>query len=262
MKVAFFALLLLMVSAGCGTGSLREFPVLGSVTAVKIRFGSHPLLQITDARTVFQIVAFVDSHGTGWEKRWYGIQVPVATAEFYSGSDFKGSFGIGENFFESQRNGGFFSKSAAPSEVRRFLDLLEPVGADVERDRILDGDFKPMRSVELVPLQVKAAFAGLTKESGFEMADPGQDFQLTDVIVQGKLPWRRMILAGISDTTCFLHYERGGRGHTYYLVVFTTNSSGAMLIWSGSLPEPAATITQLRFLVRVAPTLPNGDLAF
>ena len=112
----------------------------------------------------------------------------MATAEFYSGSDFKGSFGIGENFFESQRNGGFFSKSAAPSEVRRFLDLLEPVGADVERGRILDGDFKPMRSVELVPLQVKAAFAGLTKESGFEMADPGQDFQLTDVIVQGKAP--------------------------------------------------------------------------
>ena len=251
-----------MLSAGCGTGGLRELPVLGSVTTVKVKFGSHLLLQITDAPAVFQIVAFVDSHRTGWKTPWYGIQVPVATVEFYSGSDFKGSFGVGENFFEAQRNGGFFSHSAAPSEVRRFLDLLEPAGADVERGRFLDGDFKPVRSVEGVPLRVKAAFAALTRESGFEMADPGQDFQVTDVIVEGKLPRRRMILAGISDTTCFLHYERGGRGHAYYLVVFTTNSSGAMLIWSGSLPEPAATITQLRFLILVSPNLSNSHLAF
>jgi hypothetical protein len=263
-KAFSFGLLVLVVFAGCGRGGrVREFPVLDSVTTVAVKGrGSPYLFQITDGQAVSRIVAFVDSHRTGWEKPWYGTPVPVATAEFYSGTDFKGSFGVGENFLEAQRDGGFFSQNAAPAEVRRFLDLLDPMGTGGERGRILDGDFTPVRSVDLVPPQVKAAFAALTRESRFEMADKGQDFQLTDVISKRGLPRRRMILAGISDTTCFLHYEMGGRGHAYYLVVFTTNSSGAMFVWGGSVPEPSATITQLRFSARVSANVPSSDLAF
>ena len=50
--------------------------------------------------------------------------MPQVEAEFFDGQRFKGSFGVGENFVETQRDGGFFSKPASSNEVREFLALL------------------------------------------------------------------------------------------------------------------------------------------
>lgn len=123
MKVlaSFFILTALV---GC-KGQTRAFPVLGPVTVVTIvgRDGSRPISTISDAQSISQIVAFVDSHRTSWGTPWYGIPVPVLTAEFYNGTDFKGSFGVGENFLETQRDGGFFSQSASAKEIQCFFDL-------------------------------------------------------------------------------------------------------------------------------------------
>jgi hypothetical protein len=104
----------------------RDFSTLGPVTSVTVvgLNGSKELVKVTDQQVVYQIVAFVDSRRTGWETPWYGIPVPTIRAEFFNGAQFKGSFGSGTNFFETQREGVFCSRSASPSEVRRFLDRL------------------------------------------------------------------------------------------------------------------------------------------
>jgi hypothetical protein len=104
----------------------RDFSTLGPVTGVTVvgHDGSKELVKITDEQVVSQIVAFVDSRRTGWETPWYGIPVPTVTAEFFNGAQFKGSFGSGANFFETQREGVFCSQSASPSEVQRFLGRL------------------------------------------------------------------------------------------------------------------------------------------
>jgi hypothetical protein len=108
------------------TWNRRDFSTLGPVTSVTVvgLDGSKELVKITDQQVVSQIVAFVDSRRTGWETPWYGIPVPTVTAEFFKGTQFKGSFGSGANFFETQREGVFCSQRASPSDVRRFLDLL------------------------------------------------------------------------------------------------------------------------------------------
>ena len=97
--------------------------MLGHVSRVNVKLGSMPVVKITDPQQVSQIVAFVDSHRTGWTKPWQGIPVPAVTAECFDGTMFKGSFGAGNGFFETQREGGFFSQNASPSELHRFLDL-------------------------------------------------------------------------------------------------------------------------------------------
>jgi hypothetical protein len=127
--IVVFVITLLAVAAfvlGHHKRNLRDFSTLGSVTGVTVSGpgGSKELVKITDPQAVTQIVAFVDSRRKGWETPWYGIPVPTVTAEFFDGAQFKGSFGSGTNFFETQREGVFCSQSASPSEVRRFLDLL------------------------------------------------------------------------------------------------------------------------------------------
>jgi hypothetical protein len=127
--VIVFVITLLAVTTivlGCHKGNRRDFPTLGPVTSITVvgLDGSKELVTVTDQQVVYQIVAFVDSRRTGWETPWYGIPVPTITAEFFNGTQFKGSFGSGTNFFETQREGVFCSRSASPSEVRRFLDLL------------------------------------------------------------------------------------------------------------------------------------------
>jgi hypothetical protein len=127
--VIVFVMTLLAVTAivlGHHKWNRRDFSTLGPVTSVTVvgLDGSKVLVKITDQQIVSQIVAFVDSRRAGWETPWYGIPVPTVRAEFFSGAQFKGSFGFGANFFETQRDGVFCSQSASPSEVRRFLDLL------------------------------------------------------------------------------------------------------------------------------------------
>jgi hypothetical protein len=244
-------LFLSIVLTGCGFSShrTRNFAAVGQVTAITVkgRDTSNLSQKITDSARISQIIAFVDSHREGWYVPWHGIPVPSVSVEFYKGTDLKGSFGVGKNFLETQRDGGFYSQDATPDEVSSFLALLAPPSSSqVAGGRNLDGDFKILDSVEQLPTSVKDAFAALTHQSRFEMADPGHDFQVTDVIRHEGLPWRRLIFAGISDKECFVHYERGGYGHSYYVVVFSTEPSKAAYIWGRALPKPAANVPELR----------------
>jgi hypothetical protein len=80
--------------------------------------------EISDPHAIQQIVEFVDTNADGWNKPWYGIPAPTVTAEFYDGKHFKGSLGIGRNFFETQRDGDFWFKSATTDQTKRFLSLV------------------------------------------------------------------------------------------------------------------------------------------
>jgi len=123
-------MLLLAISLTVCCGGKRdftqEFPTLGQVSSVNVVGYDElkPLVKISDPQKVSQIVAFVDSHRTGWIKPWYGIPVPAVRAEFFNGTVFKGSFGAGKTFFETQREGSFFSQDTSPGEVRQFFALL------------------------------------------------------------------------------------------------------------------------------------------
>jgi hypothetical protein len=269
MKPVFSGLFALMTFLGCGTPNhVREFTAIGSVTSFTLsRHRESPeTTKITGKAAISEVVDFVDAHRTGWGTPWYGIPVPAVTVEFYDGTEFKGSFGVGDNFFETQRDGGFFTQSASPAEVLGFLRLVslhsDSSITPIEREHVLDGDFRIITSISELPIQLKTAFAALTKESGFEMADPGHAFQLTDVIGEPGFPRRRLKFAGISPEQMFLHYEMGGRGHAYYLVVFTNSQPETKLIWGGTLPKLASILAQLQVGVYTQSGPPISHLSF
>jgi hypothetical protein len=115
-----------------------------------------------------------------------------------------------------------------------------------ERDHVLDGEYRIIHHTADIPAPVRMAFDG----PSFEMADPGQPFQVTDVILK-RLPRRRLVFAGCSKVNCFIHYEAGGRGHSYSLVVFALDARGAAtFLWGGAGNGLAAGLDELRTRVR------------
>jgi hypothetical protein len=121
------AVVLAMLLAACG-GSKRDFSPLGPVTTANLWIsasdGSKYGWKISDPKDLSRIVTFVDSQRDNWSAPWFGIPVPIVEIQLFDGQQAKGSFGAGMDFFETQRDGGFFSKSASPTEIHSFFDAV------------------------------------------------------------------------------------------------------------------------------------------
>jgi len=114
------------------------------------------------------------------------------------------------------------------------------------REQFLRGDFSLIKDVRALPAPVLQAF---TEQGGslLTMANPGKDFQATDFILDNSLPSKRLIFAGVSGDKCFVHYEQGGRGHSYVLALFNVPSKDDMRpVWRGNCRARAATLEELR----------------
>jgi len=116
-----------------------------------------------------------------------------------------------------------------------------------EGQHLLDGNCVLIKSTHMLPDSLKAAFAELARESEFKLADPDEDFQVGDVVVHPGLPFRRLVLAGRCGDNWFIHYERGGIAHGFYLVVFQSESQRKpKFIWGGAGVPKATQIADIR----------------
>jgi hypothetical protein len=121
-----------------------------------------------------------------------------------------------------------------------------------DRDNIFKGDFTIIKDTEAIPANVKQSFAEITREPSFALANPGQEHQATDVVNPKKprLPWRRLIFAGRCGDKWFIHYERGGIGHYYAVVLFSADGGNRpQFLWGGVGFSGAQNFTELRALV-------------
>ena len=121
----------------------------------------------------------------------------------------------------------------------------------VERQHVLDGQFTVIARTEDMPPNVKRAFSQFTFEPSFALANPGEKYQVNDVVVMGQnLPFRRLLFAGREDNKWFIHYEKGGRLGGHYVLVFTVNQQGtAQFVWGGGGAKGAKDLEQLREMV-------------
>jgi len=123
----------------------------------------------------------------------------------------------------------FFVEGTSLAQQPQTSETHSPIR---DGQHLIDGACTLVRSTRLLPEPLKAAFAELTKESEFKLADPGEEFQAGDVVVDPRLPFRRLILAGRCGENWFIHYERGGIAHSFALVVFQPDlQRGFKFIW-------------------------------
>jgi hypothetical protein len=137
------------------------------------------------------------------------------------------------------------AQSAAVSIPRRSDST--PTLSGIEAQRLLDGPCQLLTSAAQLPEKLRAAFAILTRESEFTLANPGEKYQSTDVMTRPRLPLRRMVIAGNCSGYWFVHYERGGLGHSYALVFFQPDSKEEMaFVWGGRGFYGASNCAELR----------------
>ena len=114
------------------------------------------------------------------------------------------------------------------------------------RDHIKVERFDIVTSIRGLPLGVRDALQTLFGSGSLDIAEPGAPFQATDVIVNPKLPRRRLIAAGCSVDHCLVYYERGGIAHTSHVALFHWSPAATRLEWGGTGAGGLRSVDEVR----------------
>ena len=127
------------------------------------------------------------------------------------------------------------SQAAAPAQLAGSL-----------RDHVRDERFQIVSSIRGLPLGVREGLQALFGTMALDIAEPGAAFQVTDVMVDPKLPSRRLVAAGCSTDHCIVYYERGGIAHMWRVAVFHWTPDATRFEWGGIAPHGLASIDAVR----------------
>jgi len=114
------------------------------------------------------------------------------------------------------------------------------------RSHIQTERFDIVTSIRGLPLGVRDGLQTLFGSQTLEIAEPGTPFQVTDVMVNPKLPIRRLVAAGCSTDHCLVYYERGGIAHTWQAVLFRWTPADTRFEWGGTAPAGLRSIDDVR----------------
>ena len=115
------------------------------------------------------------------------------------------------------------------------------------RAHVKDERFQFVTSIRGLPLGVRDALQTLFATPTLDIAEPGAEFQVTDVMRNPPLPIRRLVAAGCSrDFHCLVYYERGGIAHTWQVALFRWTPAATRFEWGGIAPPGLKTIDDVR----------------
>ena len=114
------------------------------------------------------------------------------------------------------------------------------------RAHVQDERFGIVTSIRGLPLGVRAGLQTLFGSQSLDIAEPGAAFQVTGVVVDPKLPIRRLVAAGCSYDHCLVYYELGGAARTWRAALFHWTPDATRVEWGGEAPGGLATIDDVR----------------
>jgi hypothetical protein len=134
-----------------------------------------------------------------------------------------------------------WSAVVAGSQAAAPVVLSEALRAHLKDER-----FGIVTSIRGLPLGVRDGLQALFGSRTLDIAEPGAEFQVTDVIVKPNLPVRRLVVAGCSTDHCFVYYERGGIAHTWQVALFHWTPAATRFEFGGIAPRGLASIDDVR----------------
>lgn len=115
-----------------------------------------------------------------------------------------------------------------------------------DRDHLLNDTYTIAKTVREIPQPVQDV---LLKPSASPldrrldgMADPGQEWQESDVLGSKPLPIRRLILAATSAGYSLIYDEHGGIAYHQLLTLYRMTGGSAKIVWSGGLDNSPALL--------------------
>jgi hypothetical protein len=127
------------------------------------------------------------------------------------------------------------------SQAPITVALSEALRAHLKNERL-----GIVTSIRGLPLGVRDGLQTLFGSQALDIAEPGAEFQVTDVVGNPKLPIRRLVAAGCSTDHCLVYYERGGIVHTWQVALFHWAPEATRFEWGGRAPGGLATIDDVR----------------
>jgi hypothetical protein len=129
-----------------------------------------------------------------------------------------------------------------------FENQAAPAAAlsDELRTHLTNDRFQIVTSIRGLPLGVRDGLQTLFGSTSLDIAEPGAEFQVTDVVGVTRLPMRRMVAAGCSRDRCLIYYERGGIAHTWHVALFHWTPAATRFEWGGTSPAGLKTIDDVR----------------
>jgi hypothetical protein len=135
----------------------------------------------------------------------------------------------------------FLSAVVAGSQAAGPVELSAALRAHVKDER-----FGIVTSIRGLPLGVRDGLQTLFGTQALDIAEPGAEFQATDVVVDPTLPIRRLVAAGCSIDHCLVYYERGGIAHTWHVALFHWIPAETRFEGGGIAPRGLASIDDVR----------------
>ena len=127
--------------------------------------------------------------------------------------------------------------------------LSGPLRAHVQSET-----FQIVTSIRGLPLGVREALQTLFGSGTLDIAEPGTEFQRTNVAATPKLPMRRLAAAWCSIDHCLVYYERGGAEQTWHVALFHWIPAATRLEAGGLAPADLMTVDDLRNLILMGAT--------
>ena len=124
-----------------------------------------------------------------------------------------------------------------------------PAGAlsEMLRAHLKSEQFAIITSIRGLPLGVRDQLQTMFGSRDLDIAEPKDEFQVTDVISNPRLPIRRLVAAGCSnDFHCLVYYERGGIAHTWHVALFHWTPAATRFEWGGNAPGGLKTIDDVK----------------
>ena len=118
--------------------------------------------------------------------------------------------------------------------------------SEAQRAHLKNERLEMVTSLRGLPLGVRDGLRTLFGSQALDIAEPGADFQATDVEGTPKRPIRRLVAAGCSTDHCLVYYERGGIAHTWQVALFHWTPAATRFEWGGTAPGGLATIDNVR----------------
>jgi hypothetical protein len=114
------------------------------------------------------------------------------------------------------------------------------------RTHVMEERFGIVTSIRGLPLGVRDELQTLFGSATLDIAEPGAEFQGSDVVVNPRLPTRRLVAAGCSISRCLVYYERAGLPRTWRVVLFHWTPAATRFEWGGVAPRGLASIEDVR----------------
>jgi hypothetical protein len=123
-------------------------------------------------------------------------------------------------------------------EVEEYIFKLDTMALLTNKNlayltiEVENADLKESKNISDIPVFIREALNNWAHDS-FSIANPGEKWQVSDVVEYPYLPWRQLVYLGVGSNVMLMTYYHGGIGVSKKILIFKYENGKIIDFWSG-----------------------------